>query len=576
MAETPVDADLSEEEQVVAALVAGGAAFAALGGATLMLTEAVENSDDAILDMPRREGSPIHGEISVEIDRLAKEARVIDNGTGILEPVHVLKKPFKSLRRNVDYAHGQFGRGLQAFRGFCQDLQYITRREHPSPEEAALDRGGESGNTVRLHLVRDSARGTITPVNEEEFRDYCGYATGTAAVYSNWLPGEFERLDPEQLATRMQHHFGELIRRGEVTIGLKVDEKEIPIEPRVYNPDHRIDIPARTVTDGGGRELGKIEFNLYYCSQDFQHEYKRPYLLVDGRPLGDSFISLFPEFQGQPVWSSHYMTGYVSCDFIAPNELRLALMPGEAKDLFVRALRDTALDIQRMVQDFQRRLFDQQLRTEMNDLVVDVQRFLRNEHVFDFRPTASSGLLNEADSPGAVAAQPAAGELPTVSRQGAPEPLLSGIIPHADTPGTPRGPERPPGPARGGNPDGTRETEEPVDPRLRGHVPARRRLRRPSGFPLEFEPNELSPEMSWFETAADSVVVNSEHLRFKYLQERSIDRGTNSTFYTKLRTYVTQRYLWEIVTMASARAGTGREEAEKQFWDLNYKFFETR
>ena len=56
MAETPIDADLSEEEQVVAALVAGGAAFAALGGATLMLTEAVENSDDAILEMPNQGG----------------------------------------------------------------------------------------------------------------------------------------------------------------------------------------------------------------------------------------------------------------------------------------------------------------------------------------------------------------------------------------------------------------------------------------------------------------------------------------------------------------------------------------
>jgi hypothetical protein len=118
--------------------------------------------------------------------------------------------------------------------------------------------------------------------------------------------------------------------------------------------------------------------------------------------------------------------------------------------------------------------------------------------------------------------------------------------------------------------------DEPIDPKLKGHNPRRRRLRRPSGFPIHFEENEFSDDMSWFEETGHSVIVNSAHPRFTFLRERSLDRGSDSTYYAKLRVFVIQRYLWEIVMFSEAKENKGKDESEATFWDLNYKFFETR
>ena len=82
--------------------------------------------------------------------------------------------------------------------------------------------------------------------------------------------------------------------------------------------------------------------------------------------------------------------------------------------------------------------------------------------------------------------------------------------------------------------------------------------------------------MSWFEETGHSIVINSGHQRFTLLRERSLDRGTESAYYAKLRVYVIQRYLWEIVFFAGSKQNQQRESLEKTFWDLNYKFFETR
>jgi len=571
MPESWIDAELTEDDQVVSALLSNAAAFALVGGAPLMLTETVENANDAIEDAKALQRRGPSGRIMIEIDTRDREIRVIDNGTGILQPIHVLKRPFKSLRRNVDYAHGQFGRGLQGFRGFCEDLFYVSRRDQPSAGENILDKGRHGGRTVKLHLMHNSRKGSIEVVEDGEFTDFAGEANGTVAIYKNWFPGEFERIDLEKLFTRLQHHFGELVRQGDVRIVMKIDGSEKAIEPLALNPEHGVSLQPIIVKFPSGKPAGKVVFNLYYCSQSFQHDYKKPYLLVDERPLGDSFLSEFPEFRDQAVWSSHYLTGQISCDFVKPNDLRLALEPGPEKDAFVRCVRDVAIELQRLVQDFQKKLFDNELKDEMNDLVVEMQRFLRDERVFDFRPTTSVGLLSDSEQPATLESEVGNGPAATIDST-SPEhdqivitlPESGDHLPHSD---------------KSSKSDSRLKDEsrdEPIDPRLKGHNPRRRRLRRPSGFPIHFEESEFSEDMSWFEETGHSVIVNSAHPRFTFLRERSLDRGSDSTYYAKLRVYVIQRYLWEIVMFSGAKEDKGRNELETTFWDLNYKFFETR
>ncbi len=586
-----INVELTEDDQVVSALRGNAAAFAAKGGVPLMLTEAVENGSDAIMDARENFGMTDPGEIIVEIDPVKETVYVIDNGTGILHPIHVLRKPFKSLRRNVDYAVGQFGRGLQGFRGFCEELVYISQRQKPSTEEAeaGVDPGEYSGRSVRLTLIYNKAQGSIEVVDDEEFEDYYYGPTGTVAIYRNWLPGEFRRVDLKVLHARLQHHFGELVRKGIITIILKMGEEEVEVEPREFDPTHLIPVRDIEVRGADGSTLGKLEFNLYFTSKSDKHEFKRPFLMVQDRPLGDSFIGDFPEFQDQPIWSSHYLTGFIRCDFVEPNELRVALQPGEAKDLLVRAIRGVVPELEKQVKSFQKGLFDQQLRDEMNELAVQVQRFLKAEGVFDFPPLTHPGALVEAENPGAVDLNPApvgqgdpavpsvvpSGGEPDIIEEGGIGGALPGPGPGGTGPGPGPGPiPDPTGP--GGAGIGVSDVNVEVDPRLLGHVPRRRRQRRPTGYGLNFEPNELSSDMSWFEETTQTVIVNAAHERFASLQERAIDSGEDSVAARKLRIYIIQRYLWEIVMFAGRRDNPSRVELEDRFWNLNYKFFETR
>jgi len=584
-----IDAELTEDDQVVSALVGNAAAFAAIGGVALMLTEAVENGSDAILEARETYGMEEQGTIVVEIDPVKEVVYVVDNGTGILQPVHILRKPFKSLRRNADYAVGQFGRGLQGFRKFCEELLYVSRRPAASPEEATLDRSGFSGRTIRLQLIHNKRQGGIEVVDDDEFEDYGESQTGTVAIYRNWFPGEFKLLDLPSFQARLQHHFGELIRKGLITIFIRMGEEELELEPREFDPTHLIPLEDIEVPAPDGTLLGKIEFDLYYTSKSDRHEFKRPFLMVGDRPLGDSFVGDFPEFRDQAVWSSHYLTGFIRCNFVEPNDLRLALQPGMAKDFFVRAVREIAPRLERQVKEFQRQLFDHELQAEMNELAVQVQRFLRAEGIFDFRSLLSPGQLAEAETHSAVdlvAAPPGEGDpdLPSVTSQGGDAAVieeggrggpLPGPGPAGEGPGPGPGPlPDPSGP--GGTGIGLSDVQVQVDPRLLGHVPRRRRQRRPTGFGLNFEPNELSTEMSWFEETTQTVIVNSAHERYTALSERAMEAGEDSTYAKKLRIFIIQRYLWEIVMFAGQRQGLGRVELEDRFWNLNYKFFETR
>src|SRR5207245_8615537 len=142
-----------------------------------------------------------------------------------------------------------------------------------------------------------------------------------------------------------------------------------------------------------------------------------------------------------------------------------------------------------------------------------------------------------------------------------------------------------PGPGPGPLPDpsgpggtgiGLSDVQVQVDPRLLGHVPRRRRQRRPTGFGLNFEPNELSTEMSWFEETTQTVIVNSAHERYTALSERAMEAGEERTYAKKLRIFIIQRYLWEIVMFAEQRKWLVQVGKQELFCNLYYKFKHTQ
>src|SRR3989338_1647575 len=105
-----------------------GAGFEARGGSSLMLTEAVENGVDAIIKFNEIRKKKVKGKIKVMIDEDKRRIIVTDNGTGFLQIKHVCEKPFDSLKEFDNTQTGKFARGLQGFRAFCENLNFITKR----------------------------------------------------------------------------------------------------------------------------------------------------------------------------------------------------------------------------------------------------------------------------------------------------------------------------------------------------------------------------------------------------------------------------------------------------------------
>ena len=246
---TWIDVEMNDDDQKLAALISGADAFALIGGAPLMLTESIENGSDAIEEAVRDFYKKNKGTIKIHVDSRQRKVIVVDDGTGILYPIHVLKKPFRSLKRNVDYTKGQFGRGLQGFRKFCKDLTYISKRVSIVDEnEKSLKKHNESGRTIVLSLKHDKVKGSIEIIDDTKFKRSSNFETGTVAIYENWFDGEFERLDLDKLKSRIQHHFGELIRKDKIKIIFQINnQKEEELQPRIHNEEHRIPLDPITV-----------------------------------------------------------------------------------------------------------------------------------------------------------------------------------------------------------------------------------------------------------------------------------------------------------------------------------------
>lgn len=575
MTEKWFDAELEEEEQKIAALLSNAAAFQAKGGSPLMLTEAVENSNDAIEENRRLFGVRTIGEIQIIVNNKLQEIMVIDNGTGLRFPIHVIKKPFKSLKKNIDYLMGEYGRGLQGFRGFCNQLLFITRRRQPSPEE--VKEGFDSG-TVSVCFVRDRAGGNYGLIDDTEFEKYCSYETGTVAIYRDWLPGEFEKISAKMhdLSNRIQHHFGELIRKGTVKITIQTDNGvPMNITPRLYKESDLYSMESIEAVDKtAGKKLGSIEFYLYKTAPAERYPYKRPFLLVHDRPLQDSFLVDFPEFQDQTVWASNYITGYIKCDFVKPNQLRLALEPGLEKDVFVKHIQSAAIKLKNMVKDFRVRLENVQLKHDIDSVVLQVQRFLKEKNAFQFKKMVEKGLFEKNLGTDKIGMGQGNDQLPSVNPLGSDtDTIMVATKDLGSLLGTDRitdkGKDRK---TYDPNRDGIEQMTVKIDPAVMHHVQGRKIRQKPTGPGMVPEENELTEELSWFEDTIMSVVINTAHERFRRLRKLSMKSGTGDNVYRKkLEILIAEQYLWWIVKKFSARSG---EDMERMFWNLKYEYFE--
>lgn len=584
--EIEVKVKIVEDDQIKAALEANAAAFQARGGSHLMLTEAVENGNDAIEDNRHNFEFTGKGIIQIKVDTKERTVIVIDNGTGILRPIYILEHPFKSLKRNVDYVKGQFGRGLQGFRGFCQELTYYSKRKQIAQEEP--QQANRDNKIIRLRFFNESIVGKYSQIDEAEFRRYSKFETGTVAIYSNWLEGEFEGISEriQELYDRIQHHFGELVRKDTVKITIQVDnQKPMEVIPREFEPADLFTIAPVDVKDRMGNSLGKIEF-FFYKAPRLKHRYKKCYLLVQDRPLQNSFLTEFPEFEDQDVWKSNYVTGYVKCDFIKPNQLRVGLEAGEAKALFVSHVRATAIELKKLIREFTKSLENAELQENIKNIVMEVQSFLKNQGGFNFRKLIQRGILDKNDTSDKAGVQSGVEELNPISKEGREQDeILVGKPDFDSLKGYGHTGKHPWKHKHRGSTvdlakDGPYEATVQIDPELRRHLSGRKRKHRPVGPGMTGHYIELDDHLSRWDEDSKSVILNTAHERFDSLYKSSKQgQAEDNSYKRKLDMLIAQQYLWHIVKRFAQIAmdkDAITDDVDALFWDLNYKYFEAR
>ena len=442
----------NDDSQIKAALDSVGDAFRAHGGAGLMLTEHVENGIDAIEDLSKiKKLKNYLGKINVIVDVDSEKLIIKDNGSGMIDPVHIMKHPLKSRKSGESHQTGQYGRGLQGFRGFANTLTYITLRSevnisewnHPISKEK-LEKAkthGIDGCCLKLSLTKEDIWETIIdrktrqtfqklnhnskivqtaiqtnyePIKIDEFKKYSNANTGTIVIFTNWLDGEFKEFvkDQNKIFERIQHHFRVPLEKEIVKIDLKIDDitQDIPVrkfeaknEQGVMEELDFYDIPDRDVINPYTKQvIGTLQVRLYQASPNYSHTYKAPFLLVGDRPLGNSVIHKMQHFEQTRVLKSPYVTGYVVANFLKPDSLRLSPKPGEELTRFYAHM-DLILQQELAPQvSLYEDAFRANDKSEENDkLSLQVQSFLKNQMSdikFDLIDTGELGdMLSSSD-----------------------------------------------------------------------------------------------------------------------------------------------------------------------------------
>lgn len=592
------------DEQILAALRSTGAGFEAMGGPSLMLTEAVENGIDSIIESAKL-GYPIkQGLVEVIIDQDAKRVVVIDNGYGFKDPRHIAEKPFDSLKKYVPELTGQFARGIQGFRQYCHKLMFITRRPIiPAGEEFS----GKKGQTIKLEFISDKPEVGCEAVSDDEFTRTTEHTSGAIAIYSGWVKGSFDKIRKEDIIKRLEHHFGEEIRKGKIKIfiyeksGEKKQELIKEITPKDYSKFQKINIDPIPYIDSSGAKKGEILFELYLTSKSVRNKWTLPFLMYKNRPVGDQRIAEIPEFGDSDVWGSNFLTGYIQCDFCQINELRLALKTDSETDFLYAQIHKIEDFLRDQIKKHARGIVEIKRQQEISELVNKLQSFIKSKNIFEFKIARGSGILstdnilerhtvstvvgsNEktramgTEDKGFLSKDIRVSEVNTIS----PDKGGEGFSHQSDTGGigNGKGNQKYGGPKEPANvSDGTDKgyskdsnglkkyfneqtdlTQGGIDEKNKRQV----KIRRPRGYNLLLDEDEYTDELSWFDPATSAIMINSAHQRHKN-RERSGDWNK------ELSDYYAELYIYEICKLAKKDAPN---DIMKTFLDLKYEFFE--
>ena len=428
-----------------------------------------------------------------------------------------------------------------------------------------------------------------------EYKELSNYnRIGTVVILSGWKQNYYEDLSNHltKLHRRLIHHFGFAI--GDIyNIGLKLKHKnkELEILPKDYDNDPKIqglfDLPTIPIKTESGQQLGEVEFHIYKTVRSYSDSHKEPFLIVNGRPLGDTSISEMPRLdQYKEIWQSNTITGYVVCNAVEPNQMRIGLANNDALIPFLHVMTAASITLKGLNTIWKNELSSAIDKSMMNEVVDIVTRFLSKKGIkFNFKNPLQKGIQKDSKKQGEEITDERVSNESGGPNQGliddayGEEDVLLGyrktkttkksgdwdddtiIVPHG-------------GRKKDGN--------EIITVKVKRSLVSKggRRIRKSySGPDLDFNTDEdCGDELSYFESDPPTVMIQSEHEAWKNLAKKSRDQ-TNSEKYEKEKmNYLLERYLWELMNNEAIQKDDELSDADRKnmFWTYYHDLIDTK
>ena len=593
---------INENLQIGSALNMVGHGFETRGGSSLMLTEAIENSSDAIIEATKN-GYTHKREISIIIDKSKKRVLVIDDGFGFQDIRHVAEKPFKSLKREDPESTGEFARGLQGFRAFCQNLTFYTKR--PQVPNGELDqikpKKNISNKTVKIRYKSNSIDVKAWHIDDKEFTKFTKSPHGSVAIYENWKKGEFDKIRNEDIIKRVEHHFGELIRGREIKIIVREEKgriegigpkqgKKYECRPKDYSRFKAVPLePVPFIVDG--RKSGEVVFKLYLTEKGMRDRWMLPFLMWRKRPVGDGHIRDLDDFRDHSVWDSQFLTGYIEADFCQINTLRTALEAGTSKKFLYDQILKVEKKLEKIIKEHSKGIFDTKFHKDVNNLALDLQKFVKSEFDFDSRNSRNKGALSQDTQESTSIQEKRKDQEDTAGTAGLINITNANIESsqqgdafmrqdetgghagsHAETKGGVSGESTlslGEDKGRVSSQNGLKKPHPQITSDANANLQIKKKTKRsrPRGIGIDTQENEFRDEPSWFESVTSTVVINSGHERYKARHEISPRKKSKDLMH-----YIAELYLWEICKLKFRE--DNQEELGTKFLTMKFKYFE--
>jgi len=538
--------------------------------------------------------------VVVELDDDNEEVRTIDSGTGIEHPIHICEQPFISLKTGEDYLIGKFGRGCQVFREFCELMEFYSLREKISKREEAnivddkINTSQIDVKSIHIDFPANYPGGYYGFRNVKQFKKLSNYSdTGTVVVLSKWKENYYNDLSRHlsKLERRLEHHFGFGIG-GVFNIGLKIKagKKETEINPKDFENHPKIqglfDLPPIPLKDGQGNPCGTVEFHVYKTNRSYSDTFKEPFLVINGRPLGDTSISEMPGLsQQKEIWKSSHITGYVVCNSVEPNQIRVGLANTEARQPFLDAMTSASITLKGLNTAWKNEL-SSAIDIEMtNEVVQTVTRLLSKKGFkFNFKNPLQKGIQKDSKDSGEEITDD------RVSNE-AGEPN-QGLIDATDGEPVQVGYRKTKTDEQGGEwnddtiivPHGSKKKDgnTVITVKVKRSLVSKggRRIRKSySGPDLHFIADEdCGDELSYFEPSPPTVMIQSYHNAWRKLVKKSRDQQNSEKYEKEKLNYLLERYLWELMNNKSVQKGEEMTDEERKnlFWTYFHDLTDTK